>query len=107
MRDSTNALHWLDKSIKVNPLYVKPRINKVMAYLTLKDVDNAIKSLDIFIKELPGRPEAYYQRGNIYEYLGEYKKAYRDYKTALYYNQNINVLPKSLVDKIEKYELKN
>ncbi len=107
MKDSTNALLWLNKSIGINPRYPKPRINKAMTYITSRDLDNAIKSLDEFINELPGRPEAYYQRGNIYDYKGENKKAFRDYKTALYYNQKLNVLPKPLVKKLEEYQLKN
>lgn len=106
-KDSANALLWFNKSIGINPRYPKPRINKAITYITSNDLEKAIISLDEFINELPGWPEAYYQRGNIYDYKGENKKAFRDYKSALFYNQKLNILPKPLVKKLGEYKLKN
>ena len=106
-KDSTNALLWFNKSIEINSRYPKPRVNKALTYIMAKDLDKALESLNEFIDELPGWPEAYYQRGNIFDYMGENKKAFKDYKTALYYNQKLNILPKFLVKKLEKYKLKN
>ena len=105
--DSANALSWFNKSIEINPKNPKPRQNKALTYLTFNDLDNAIKTLDKFVNEIPNWPTAYFQRGNIYEHLGRDEEAFRDYKTALYYNQELNVLPKEIVEKIEDFKIKN
>lgn len=97
-KDFDKALTWFMRSKEINPNYPKSRQNIALAYLMKKDIENALSALNEFINELPGWPPAYYQRGNIYEFQGDMTKALRDYKTALFYNKKLNILPKEIVE---------
>lgn len=95
-----------NKSIKLNPRNPDPRINKVTSYLLEKNVDKAKTELDLFIKELPGYPLAYWQKGNILENEGKIKEAHLEYRKARAYDSQLKILPKPISDKIDE-KLKN
>lgn len=90
---------FFDKSISLNPKNPDPRMSKVTSYILEKNLTKAKIELDIFIEELPGYPFAYWQRGNILELEGKMKEALIDYRKTIVYN-NLNILPKPIVEKI-------
>jgi len=93
---------FFDKSIELNPRNPDPRMNKATSYILEKDLTKAKTELDIFIKELPGYPLAYWQRGNILELEGKIKEALIDYRMAKVHNDNLNILPKPIVEKLNR-----
>ena len=100
------ARDYLDKSIELNPQYPKPRLNKTFSYLMEKDFTKATDVLDKFIEEIPGHPMAHWQKGNILEAEGKVTEAILEYRKARAFNRKLNLLPKSIVDRIEE-KLKN
>jgi tetratricopeptide (TPR) repeat protein len=95
-----------NKSIELNPRNLDPRINKVTSYLLEKDLEKAKIELDIFMKELPGYPLAYWQKGNILENEGKIKEAHLEYRKAIAFNRQLKILPESILKKINQ-KLKN
>lgn len=95
-----------DKSIELNPRNPDPRTNKVTSYLLEKDLEKAKIELDVFIKELPGYPLAYWQKGNILENEGKIKEANLEYRKARAFNRRLKILPESIMKKIDE-KLKN
>ena len=95
-----------DKSIKLNPRNPDPRVNKVTSYLLEKDLEKAKIELDVFIKELPGYPLAYWQKGNILENEGKIKEALLEYRKARAFNRQLKILPEPIMKKIDE-KLKN
>ena len=65
-----------DKSIELNPRNPDPRVNKVTSYLLEKDLEKAKIELDVFIKELPGYPLAYWQKGTFWKTKEKSKKLF-------------------------------
>ena len=97
---------FFDKSIQLSPRNPEPRMNKVASYILEKDLEKAKVELVIFIKELPGYPMAYWQKGNILENEGKIDEALLNYRKARASNRNLNILPKPIVEKINE-KLKN
>lgn len=95
-----------DKSIGLNPRNPDPRVNKVTSYLLEKDLEKAKIELDVFIKELPGYPLAYWQKGNILENEGKIREAHLEYRKARAFDRQLKVLPESIMIKINE-KLKN
>ncbi len=100
IHDYELSRQFFDKSINLNPKNPDPRMNKVASYILEKNLTKAKIELSIFIEELPGYPLAYWQRGNILELEGKIKEALIDYRMAIVHNNNLNILPKPIVEKI-------
>ncbi|WP_299681209.1 hypothetical protein [uncultured Dokdonia sp.] len=97
---------FFDKSIQLNPRNPDPRVNKVASYILENNIEKAKIELDLFIKELPGYPLAYWQKGNILENEGNIEQALFEYKKARAFNRQLNILPESIIKKLDE-KLKN
>ena len=106
IQNYTLSRDLFDLSIKLNPKNPDPRINKVASYILEKDFEKAKIELDIFIKELPGYPLAYWQKGNILENEGKIKQAHLEYRKARAFNRQLKILPESIMKEIDE-KLKN
>ena len=98
--------NFFDKSIELNARNPDPRMNKVTSYILEKELEKAKTELETFIKELPGYPMAYWQKGSILENEGKNNEALLEYRKARAFDRNLNLLPKPIVDKINE-KLKN
>jgi tetratricopeptide (TPR) repeat protein len=76
------ALRDFDKAIEMNPNMDRAYASRGLIYRDRGDINGAV---DQFTKSINIRPtvDAYYQRGQTYESLGEHQKAIEDYDYAI------------------------
>ncbi len=79
-----SALYTLHQSIKVSGDNPKPSINKALLLLNMKQKDEAIKTLDSLIVQMPSFKVAIPLRAALYQLSGDYQHAIDDF--TLYLN---------------------
>ena len=83
------AIETYDMLGKIDTTYRNAPYNSGYIYLVyLKDFKQAVDFFTRAIKRDPEYAEAYYNRGYAYELLGQYDKAYSDYKITLKLKDN-------------------
>ena len=65
------------------PANVDARFNLGLAYLRLRQPDEAVREFTETLVRSPQLAEAYYQRGNAHDDLGEFERALSDYQRAI------------------------
>jgi tetratricopeptide (TPR) repeat protein len=98
--DTTNALRYLDKSIRLDSTNPFPVQNKAVLLSMQKRMDEACKLLGGLIQYNPDFIDAYIQRGFLYEYDKKHDLAVKDFKKALELNERVNILAPNLVSDI-------
>lgn len=76
------ALEDLARAIEIDPTLTRAHDERGRIYIERKDAANALKELSKSI-ELRPTTAGYYQRGLLYESLGEHEKAISDYDRAV------------------------
>ncbi|MBI4825474.1 MAG: tetratricopeptide repeat protein [Nitrospirae bacterium] len=87
--DVQKALADYDRSIKIDPKYVKPYNNRGVLYVSMKKYDEAMKDYNRAIELDPKLAQAYSNRGVAYGILGDYEKAIQDCSKAIEVNPGI------------------
>jgi len=80
--DYQNAIHYLTEVIKNNPKIVNPYYILAEEYISIKDYDNAIRTLKIAEERFPLKGMTYYLKGLARYSKSEYLKAYLDFRRA-------------------------
>ena len=96
---NTEALHYFDAALTINPNFAPLHNNRGNALQDLKRFDEALKSYDLAIEQKPDYAEAYYNRGTAFYELERYEEALQSYDLAIekkpdyaeaYYNRGIS-----------------
>jgi tetratricopeptide (TPR) repeat protein len=82
MNQQDAALADLEQAIRMNPALARAHHNIGIIYRDRKDLRRALDELTLAIGIDP-RPDTYYQRGQVYEALGDDQKAMNDYNLAI------------------------
>jgi tetratricopeptide (TPR) repeat protein len=100
--DTTTALTYLDKSIRLDSTNPFPVQNKAVLLMMQKKMEEACKLLGGLIQHNPDFLDAYIQRGFLYENEKKHDLAVKDFKKALELNERTNVLTPNLVSDINR-----
>lgn len=74
MGDPKLAIKDYTKAIEINPI-AKYINNRGMSYMILEDLENAMENFDQALKVDPGYSKAWFNKGHLYQRLGENDKA--------------------------------
>ncbi|MBN2619616.1 tetratricopeptide repeat protein [candidate division WOR-3 bacterium] len=85
-KEFTKAIKDFDRTIALNPLYVKAYYNRANAYDALQDYDRAIADYSLTISLDPNYSKAYNNRGLVYSRQGRSELALADFTRALMIN---------------------
>lgn len=103
LNDYNNAIMYLDKAIQINGKIPEPYLNKAVLLSQHRQDEQAIKTLDLLIENIPNYALAYVQRGFIFESIKKPEQALNDFKMflGLVKEQKQEKNSKALVDKIK------
>ncbi len=60
-------------------------VNRGIAYVMLRDIESALDDFKKAILINPHSAPAYFNRGNLFRFLGDFKQAEQDYKQGTLY----------------------
>ena len=83
-----DAIELYNKVLEIDPNYAKVYSWRAVAYISLKDYEQAIDDCNECIKLKPKYSEAYNNRGCAYLELGNYEQAIIDFSTAIERKKN-------------------
>lgn len=95
-KDTISALETLKEGFDKYPEDNSILTNMIQIYLNLNKTDEALKYLDLAIKQDPENSTYYFAQGTLYEKLKEEQKAIEAYKTSIanddsFFNANYNL----------------
>lgn len=79
LKDYQNALLYLNQAIEINKLYSNPYLNKAVTLMEMGENEIAIETLNVGIELIPEGAMLYVQRGFLYEGIGKYDIALKDF----------------------------
>jgi tetratricopeptide (TPR) repeat protein len=83
VNDNQNAFDYYNKAIKINPEYAEAYANRARIWTKLNKLENALEDLDKAMEVSSYKLERFYfQKGQIYEKMGEVNKALENYQLA-------------------------
>jgi tetratricopeptide (TPR) repeat protein len=85
-----SAVHYLNRSIEVDPLFKMAYNQLAYAYLFLGDYTKAIAAVDRYIAIAPDEPNPHDTKGDLYAAQGSTQEAIRSYAEALRVNPDFN-----------------
>ena len=77
------AIQYLSKAIELNPQLYKAYSLRGYAWMTFRFPQNGVDDYQIFLKHNPDDYLGYFNLGNCYEYLSDWKKAFDAYLMSL------------------------
>ena len=87
IKDNKSALTYYTKEIEISPQETLGYINRASFYLTeLNDTEKALADYNKAIALEKNNFEHFYYRAEVYEKMGKYQSAFKDYSTAIELN---------------------
>lgn len=83
---SKEALETLEKYISINPNRIPSLLKLSEFQFILKKYDEALRTIDIIVRQSPQEGEAYYMLGQIYSEMGDTVKSINSYQTSVEMN---------------------
>lgn len=77
------ALTWLDSALALDPAYYEVRVNRVVALIELRRLEQAHAEATQLVQDYPTQPEPYGNLGNVLYSEGKLKEAIAQYKKAV------------------------
>lgn len=90
VEDYEKAILLYSDALDIYPNHKPARYNRVLAYMHIKDYDNALSDIEYLVRSLPPNIAYLIMRGEVYMRMEHYKSAIADFTYVINHPQQVN-----------------